>query len=557
MFETSGNGNAWMIAAWAPRVPRPVTTSLLAAIYNVLPNDTDLSVFKRRHIPGLNFAFIGAPTHYHTPYDNFANSSPASLQHEGDGALAAVTALAEADLANPPPGNLVFFDVLSLGIARWPLGWTLGLAVLGLALIATAAVASLRHGTVEGGDLGLGLLLVPAALVLTALLAFGIYYALAAAGPLRALWIAHPTPALTAFWLLALAVVAALGTMLGRRSATLGLWVGVWIVWGVLGIVMAVVAPAMSYVFVAPALVAGLCALLARVWQGRPGATAAVAIVPGIAAALLWFGVVPALYDGLGVPALWIIATLVAVLLTPLAPLAGGGGWIGARLWLAALVAALVALVVALPQPRFSMDSPQPLTFIFFQDADSGQARWLVQGLLPPPPAVAKAAAFGRPAPAFPWSPPGARALSAPAPALAGTAGPELQVVESTITGGQRHLKLHLSSRRGARDAAVFVPAAAHPVSVAIEGHAVSQEGKASLSAPAQGDWIFYSDQTLPAGGCDLEMVLGETASLDWYVVDSSPGLPPSGAALLAARPPSAVPIQSGDTTKVARKVKI
>jgi hypothetical protein len=52
-------------------------------------------------------------------------------------------------------------------------------------------------------------------------------------------------------------------------------------------------------------------------------------------------------------------------------------------------------------------------------------------------------------------------------------------------------------------------------------------------------------------------MVLGETGPLELYAVDVTPGLPAAGAALLAARPPTAVPVQQGDTTLVSRKVKI
>ena len=115
LFETSSD-NGWMISRWAAQAKHPVTTSLAAAIYKRLPNDTDLTVFRRFGLSGVNFAFIGAPTRYHTPYDNLANLSPASLQHQGDNALAAVVGLAGApELANPPHGDVVFFDVASFG----------------------------------------------------------------------------------------------------------------------------------------------------------------------------------------------------------------------------------------------------------------------------------------------------------------------------------------------------------------------------------------------------------------------------------------------------------
>jgi hypothetical protein len=105
----------------------------------------------------------------------------------------------------------------------------------------------------------------------------------------------------------------------------------------------------------------------------------------------------------------------------------------------------------------------------------------------------------------------------------------------------------------------VHVPASARPESVLIEGHKIPVEGgkKGAPAAGAEPAWLAYSDETLPPGGCEIEMVLGATGALDWYVADSSSGLPPAGAALLAARPSNAVPQHDGDVTIVARRVRI
>jgi len=563
MFEASGD-DGWMISAWAARVARPVTTSLAAAIYSRLPNDTDLTVFRHYHVPGLNFAFIGSATRYHTPDDNFAYASPASLQHQGDSALAAVTGLASAaDLAAPPPGRLVFFDLLGLGIVRWPAAWMLALAVVALLLVLAATAIALARRTLGGGELVLGLLAVPAMLLATVLLAFGLWLALRAAGPLAATWLAHPLPALATFWLLPLAVAAGFAAMLGmgRRAAQMGMWAGVWLVWAALAVAMAFLAPATSYVLVVPALAAGVCGVVGRIWRGGKTATPAGAtIVPGVVAALLWWGVLPPVHEGLGVQALPIIAVLLALVYATMAPLVAGGGGLGRRLWALALAATVLAALVALTQPRFTPRSPQPLTYTFHQDGDSGAARWVVRALPPLPAAVRQAAAFGPLAPAFPWSSTGGVARSAPAPPLAAAAAPppDLQVLESVVAGGKRHLRLRLVSRRGAATGLVWVPARANPESVTVEGHPVPTTGwRTGKPQSGPSDWLGYSDVTLPAAGCELDLVLGETGPLELYAVDVTPGLPPAGAALLAARPPAAVPFQQGDTTLVSRKVKI
>jgi hypothetical protein len=135
---------------------------------------------------------------------------------------------------------------------------------------------------------------------------------------------------------------------------------------------------------------------------------------------------------------------------------------------------------------------------------------------------------------------------------------PELRVVANDVASGKRHLRLHLTSRRGALIATVWVPARSHPEQVTIEGHPVPTTGW-RLGRPrlGPGDWVQYSDVTLPPGGCDVEMTLGDTGPVEIYAVDLTPGLPPAGAALLAARSSTAVPQHLGDTTEVSRKLKL
>ena len=66
------------------RAPRRREASLFPTLYALLPNDTDLSVYKRKGLAGLNYALIGGAARYHTPRDDLAHADLASLQHQGD-----------------------------------------------------------------------------------------------------------------------------------------------------------------------------------------------------------------------------------------------------------------------------------------------------------------------------------------------------------------------------------------------------------------------------------------------------------------------------------------
>ncbi len=296
MFETSGD-DGWLIPLYAAGASHPTTSSVFATIYDLMPNDTDLTIFKQRGVHGLNFAYVGNPTHYHTALDNFENASPASLQHHGDNALAAVRGLAGADLASPPPGDAVFFDVLGTTVVHWPQSWTLGIAALALVLVLAVIVLGFRRRLLTGGGVSFGLLAFLGSVLLAGVVAFGLTTLLRAT---PTPWVAKPLPVIASFWLLALAITGFVVASLAGRAGRFGLWAGIWLGWAVFGLLLALSAPGLSYLFLIPTIVAGLAGLFA--FRPESGATTftLAALLPLLVAAILWFPILTPLYDGLG-----------------------------------------------------------------------------------------------------------------------------------------------------------------------------------------------------------------------------------------------------------------
>ena len=97
MFETSA-GNGRLVQIFAQAAPHPSGSSLTYEIYKHMPNDTDMTVFKKAGAAGLNFAFIGHWEAYHTPLDNPQLLDRGSLQQQGENALSLARALGNADL---------------------------------------------------------------------------------------------------------------------------------------------------------------------------------------------------------------------------------------------------------------------------------------------------------------------------------------------------------------------------------------------------------------------------------------------------------------------------
>ncbi|HIG88314.1 MAG TPA: M20/M25/M40 family metallo-hydrolase [Planctomycetes bacterium] len=107
MFQT-GPRSSDLLRAYAENTERPFADSLSVEAYRRMPNDTDLSVFIERQLPGLNFAFIEGHEAYHTPIDDLDHLSLASLQHQGDQFLAGLVAAQEAQFGEPAGSQLVW-----------------------------------------------------------------------------------------------------------------------------------------------------------------------------------------------------------------------------------------------------------------------------------------------------------------------------------------------------------------------------------------------------------------------------------------------------------------
>ncbi len=140
MFETS-DGNGWLIEQLARALPHPMATSMTVEVYRLMPNDTDLTIYKRDGMAGLNFAFVGGLKYYHSPEDTPANLDPRTLQHQGENLLAMARHLVRLDLDDVRRPDVVYFSVLQRFVVIYPMGWVLPLS--GCAVLSYLAVTAL------------------------------------------------------------------------------------------------------------------------------------------------------------------------------------------------------------------------------------------------------------------------------------------------------------------------------------------------------------------------------------------------------------------------------
>jgi peptidase M28-like protein len=583
MFQT-GPQSTPLIEAMASHAPRPVLASSFATVYELLPNDTDFTPIKERGLPGLNFAFIGGTEHYHTSHDDLAHLDPRSVQHHGTNVLPVVKALANAPEASSDPSDLVYFDLLSCCVVRWPAKLSPALAGIALALILIGTLALGRKG--QAAWLAKRVLwgLLALTLCVTFVLAFG---QLAArwswpetAWPIAA-WPADPTPWIVISCALALAG-ACLAAQLAQRAGFWGTWAVVWLTQA--GAALALSTSSLvgfSYLLLVPSLVAGLVGLPAALFgRERPWLAALAGLAPLATSALILAPLYVLVYQGLGFQAIPLDATanwpavaifpatiLLATLpLLPLLCLRGSGR--GALLFtslgfalLAGLVAPSAAVYARDPArvadskasiPGRSGDVPRRVDLVFHQSfVDEGtggptqvDASWLAfpypfrdfyapqsersdthpqgPGLRRPAFLTSAPREFDlHPTPPWEGVYPAYRAQATP---LSGARPPVLEDFKVEAHGEGRLVRFRLRSPRRARMLGVFFPTSSQRSqlgTIRIEGQAARQSAR---------HWCFNA----PPEGLRFEVFIkkGKRPSLPVFMLDAEPGLPKSGRVL-------------------------
>ena len=118
MFETNEE-NSLLISEFVKGASNPVAHSFTYDLYKKLGNDTDLSIFKRAGMYGLNFGFFANSHNYHSSADNIENLSLGSLQHHGDNMLSLVKHFGNLDSPKKKEGNSIFFNLFGKKIITY------------------------------------------------------------------------------------------------------------------------------------------------------------------------------------------------------------------------------------------------------------------------------------------------------------------------------------------------------------------------------------------------------------------------------------------------------
>ncbi len=145
MLMETNDGNAKMVDTFkAGNVNYPVSNSLMYSIYKMLPNDTDLTVFREQgKIQGFNFAFIDSHFNYHTAQDKYENLDPKTLAHQGTYLFPLLNYFSNADLTDlNSTDNKIYFNV-PFSFVSYPFGWIFPMLIVAFGLFFLLAFVGL------------------------------------------------------------------------------------------------------------------------------------------------------------------------------------------------------------------------------------------------------------------------------------------------------------------------------------------------------------------------------------------------------------------------------
>lgn len=552
LFETSNN-NAPLIREVVHAAPYPTASSLFYALYKLLPNDTDVTVFRRTNTPALNFAFGGHLEAYHSLLDTPDHLSRASLQHHGSYALALARRFGQMDITQlrQSSGDDIFFDWFGTSLVAYSQSWVIIGEIVVTILLVLTIVLSRRRASLSASRLVLALLASLGLLLLVPIVMAAVGWAILAVLSGRLILGDVQSNALLFIGLAGLgaAAASAMLALFRKHFKVLELALGGLVLVCILGWALALLLPAGSYVLFWPLLFSTLGLLLLVLPQRplTPGREWRSAILGTISTILLFAPLSYLLYVFLTINVLslafvGVLLGLAFLICIPAMDVAAPQG--GARKIALLLVAgAVVCIGIGIAESHSSGVHPRRDHLLYSLDTDDQTAVWASYD--PAPDRFTSQFITGSAAKAHPlpkYLPNSQRpAISAPAPVV-NLQPPVAEIKADEKNGDVRTLRMTVRSQREDADSMVLkFDNAVQPVSLKIAGREIAPNQTSSALA-----LVFYGIGTK---GVDVDLTLKAPSGISFWLGDQSLGLPEK-----RPRPDNLMPTQGSDETIVCRR---
>jgi len=174
MLMEVNKGNANMVKEFTAANPSyPVSNSLMYSIYKMLPNDTDLTVFREQgKIQGFNFAFIDNHFNYHTAQDDIAHLSPKTMAHQGTYLVPLLNYFSNSDLSSLQSGDDYVYFNTPFNFVSYPFSWVFPMVMIAVFLFLFLVFIGLGKRVLVFSEIGKGFLIFLGALLVSGITAF-------------------------------------------------------------------------------------------------------------------------------------------------------------------------------------------------------------------------------------------------------------------------------------------------------------------------------------------------------------------------------------------------
>lgn len=174
MLMETNEGNAKMVNAFSQsNLARPNSNSLMYSIYKMLPNDTDLTVFRELgKIQGFNFAFIDNHFNYHTAQDSYQNLDARTLAHQGSNFYPLMVHLANTDLSQLNSSEDKVYFSIPFGFISYPFDWILPMLFIATAIFLFLIFLGFSKRVLDPSEMAKGFLTFLIVLIVTGAIAF-------------------------------------------------------------------------------------------------------------------------------------------------------------------------------------------------------------------------------------------------------------------------------------------------------------------------------------------------------------------------------------------------
>ena len=378
MLMETNKGNAGLVQEFAKAdATYPVSNSLMYSIYKMLPNDTDLTVFREQgDIQGFNFAFIDSHFNYHTAQDDVAHLDRSTLKHQGSYLMPLLNYFSNADLnAVNATDDDVYFTIPFTFIS-YPFAWVMPMTLIAAGLLIILVFLGKAKRMLKGNEIMKGFFPFLGALIVTGLVTYYGWKGLLLLNPqyndLLNGFTYNGHDYITAFVLLSLSICFFFYNVASKQKVTMNHYVVPLLFWIVLNGFLANSLQGAGFLIIP--VYFGLLTFAVFVFSQRSNWI--LNLICGIPALLIIAPFIEMFPVGLGLKILFgsaILTVLTFVLLLPIfGAFAKKGGWS-----LLLFLMAVVFLAKAQYNSGYELGKAKSNSLVYLYNADTNKANWV------------------------------------------------------------------------------------------------------------------------------------------------------------------------------------